>query len=324
MPELGRIKELFWGPQRSWTYGALEPDQVPDRIRIEKRQIEEDNFYLNIFLRSMRIACGRVLAKRFYGMVTSSISLSLMSQGNPVEFNVATSLTGLRNIDRQDKIIQKNHRLLGPVPYRGGDVEVEIGLFAVESNDVVTPYISLLEELSNAAGVSLVKQALPFVKIISDGVYSLLGVGNSNNLVVGLKNTYSNPTTGLFVVIAGPADDEPRINLRDLALDEEYLLLDKKKQPFKSYPYMVFSIDTTKSRTWFGIPEVANAHSELCQAIKAHNPKEDTITEYFNNFERILLTSPDILSAHAQQIADKVNRQQVAPTLKKIQQINKK
>ena len=220
----------------------------------------------------------------------------------------------------KDKIIQKNHRLLGPVPYRGGDVEVEIGLFAVESSNVVTPYIHLLEDLSKAAGVSLVQQALPFVNLISRGIYSLLGVGNRNNLVVGLKNTYPIATTGLFVVIAGPDKKKPRINLRDLALDEEYLLLDENREPFESYPYMVFSVHTTKSRTWFGIPEVANAYNELRQAIIAQYPKKDTITECFNKFERILLASPDILSAQSQQIADKVNRQQVAPALKLLQQ----
>ncbi|RZM18123.1 MAG: hypothetical protein EOO88_41565, partial [Pedobacter sp.] len=70
-----------------------------------------------------------------------------------------TAPTAMRDLDpnRLDRIIQSNYRLMGPVPYVGGDIRVEIGLLSVASADLAAPYLQLLETLSDKAGVSYIK-----------------------------------------------------------------------------------------------------------------------------------------------------------------------
>jgi len=314
MLKIEQIKSLFWETPKTWTYAGLEPKQTPNNKQLLIDKIEPDNYYLNIFIRSMRISKARILAKKFYAVATSSISLPIIDQLNKANFNVATSLAGLKNVKAKDKIIQMNHRILGPIPYRGGDLDIEIGLFAVESSNIVSPYINMLEGLSAAAGVSIVQQALPFVNLISKGIYSLLGAGEKNNLVVGIRNTYDTPTTGNFVVIAGPDPGKAKIKLKNIKLDEQYRLLNKNGDQYQDYPYIVFSIYTTKTRqTWFNIKKLADAYKKLIDATGV-KPAEE-VTKIFGDFKRALYLSPDILPEDAEQTAKKVYRQKVAPMI---------
>ena len=48
-----------------------------------------------------------------------------------------------------------DQRLLGPVPSMGGDLELKVGLFAVKSQDMLQPFLEILEDLSKAAGVGI-------------------------------------------------------------------------------------------------------------------------------------------------------------------------
>jgi hypothetical protein len=59
--------------------------------------------------------------------------------------------------------------------WRGGNLNVELGLFAVKSGNLLTPIVDFLSEISNAAGISFIGQAKPFLPLISKGMDLIAG-----------------------------------------------------------------------------------------------------------------------------------------------------
>lgn len=140
----------------------MSANQTPNREPI--RAIKSDSEYISIVLKSMRVVNVRVGFSKFYTTVHSYISLSHAS-GTRANFYVCTTPGQLEEFDKSnvDRIININKRLLGPVPYVGGDLNLELGLFSIKSADLIKPFVSLLTDISNLAGVSFIKAAEPYV-----------------------------------------------------------------------------------------------------------------------------------------------------------------
>jgi hypothetical protein len=184
---------VAWWPEilrkrtEDWIYAELSPDQVP--LPARSGEVEPESAYLSMFLRSARIVDVRRGLKRFYAVVHSTIKLP--HRTGDASFSVVVAPAALRDIDtdRLDRVIQLNQRLLGPVPYVGGDLEIEVGLFSVATSDLVGPYLELLETLSRTAGVAFIGSALPFVGPIVHGINLLAGGGDVTILEFGLSST---------------------------------------------------------------------------------------------------------------------------------------
>ncbi len=294
-------KDIWRKQATDWTFGVLGADQVPSGLK--SNQIEAHKAYVNIFVRSMRVVDVRKALKKFYGTVHSFITLPHIFD-QKAEFHALTTPTQLSNIDAQnvDRIIQMNHRLLGPVPYRGGDLKIELGLFSIESVDYAGPFLKILESIATAAGVSYINKAIPFLGPLNDGVNLLFGMGQGITLEVGLSNTFDKPTSGYFVIIRAPKN---KIDVKKLTLDTDNRLIDTTGEAITEYPYIVFSIEASEKReAWFDIPEIKTAYKVVIDAVRSGNAK--TTQEAFTVFKRITLTSPDLLIDDAERLVTKV------------------
>ncbi len=288
---------------QQWTYAPLEADQVPDQLG--HNPIQAEQAYISIFLRSMRVVNVRTALKKFYGTVHSYISLPYLSLGSRAQFHVLITPSNLKDVDAShiDRVISVNRRLLGPVPYRGGDVEVELGLFSVESVDLAGPFLSVLEGLSSAAGVSFINVALPFVGPLLQGVNLLAGTQGNTILEIGLASTFDKPTTGYFLIMRAPKGTVNTANLR--VQSGGFGLVDATGQPLAQYPYMVISIEaSTRREDWFQIPELGTTYNDLKQAIIKGSIQ--SVKEAQTVFNRTTLTCPDLITDDAQKLVEKV------------------
>lgn len=292
---------------QQWTYAPLDPQQVPDHLPHEL--IPANQVYLSIFLRSMRIVNVRRGMKKFYGVVHSFISLPHFSQtpNQKAQFHHLTTPSNLKDVDAShiDRVITVNERLLGPIPYRGGDLEVELGLFSIKSVDLAGPFLSVLEGLSRAANVSFVTLALPFVDPLLQGLNLLVGAQGDAILEVGLSRTFDKPKTGYVLIMRTPLGTVPITNLR--IQDEDYSLFDTTGHPLNKYPYMVISIETSRQREdWFSLPELARAYKELQEDVWEGRVKAAKNSQAV--FDRITLSSPDLLQEDAKRIVGEVDK----------------
>lgn len=285
----------------SWTFGALGADQVPDSLGHER--VEPESFYLSGFLRSMWVTDVRKGVARFYGTLHSHTSLPHLG-GALAEFQIIVTPPDLRDVDTSDanRFVTRNIRLFGPGPYRGGDLELELGLFSVRAGDLVGPFVDLLESMTGAAGVSLVGAARPFAEPVRRGFDLLMGTEGEAILEIGLSTVFSQPETGYFVIMRRRSDE---IDLSKIAVTDDYRLADENGRVFADFPYAVVAIEASPRRDdWFQIPELAGVYASLRDDVA--NGRLDTVKESLAVFNRTTLTSPDLLSRDALQLVERV------------------
>src|SRR6266700_6899944 len=140
--------------QKASTWACLEYGSATSGQENSAQVVSPNSGYLSIFLKALQLKNVRKGLVRFSGAVHSFISIPHLS-GNVGSFHVFTSPASLQKIDSKnaDRILVMDQRLLGPIPYRGGDVNVQVGLFSIKESDVTEAYIKVLELMSKAAGV---------------------------------------------------------------------------------------------------------------------------------------------------------------------------
>jgi hypothetical protein len=297
---MGWWSNLFKQKAEEWIFTALTAEQVPDEF-IVGETCSADDTYLEITLRSMRIVNVRVFASRFYGVVNSFINLNHLS-GAVGTFQMVTTPSELQKLDAKhvDRVIPCNIPLVGPIPYRGEKVSLELGLFSVKEEDLTAPFIKLLENMSRSAGVSVLSLATPYVEPLKEGMEAITGTGDDTILNIGITTTWNPPVNGWYLVMGGP---KGRVDTSSLMVTpNDFRLVDKKsQQPFKDYPYMLFTIKSKKERhDFFLLPYLKEAYQNLQKAVK--EGKRTDAEELMTVFKRAALTSDDLLVDDARRI----------------------
>ncbi|RZM27759.1 MAG: DNA/RNA non-specific endonuclease [Pedobacter sp.] len=299
------FKDIFTSPSKDWFYSPLPSAQAPSGN--DPRPVFPETEYLHIFLRSMRIVNIQKGLSKFYPTIHSHIEVG-HQQGTPAIFNTVTTPGNLQSFDSTgiDKVINISRRLLGPVPYQGGGIKLEVGLFSIKEENMAEPFIKLLTNMSTLAGVSFISAALPYVKPLEDGIALLTGSGKDSVLEIGLMTEYNEPKTGYYVVMRV---DKDGVDLSDLQIDpKDYRLTNKKGEAIKDYPYMVFEIIATPNREdWFNIPEVSLTYNSLRTSLKAGKLEE--AKDALALLKRTMYNSADLLLQDAGVIFKKIEEQ---------------
>ncbi|HEY6979074.1 MAG TPA: hypothetical protein VH396_22415 [Chitinophagaceae bacterium] len=295
---------IFKKRAEDWFYTRLPQNQTPNDIEIKEISANEE--YIKIYLKSLRIVNIRQGLARFYGVVHSFITIPHRG-GKEAEFNTVTTAGKLQELDPKniDRVLNIDKPLLGPIPYRGGKLDMEIGLFSIKSADLAAPFLNLLTKMSDLAGVSYIASALPYAEPLKDGINLLTGGADDTVLEIGISKTFEPINTGYYIVMRAPKEE---IAIKDLQIDNDYKLMDVNKNPIKDYPYLVFQIFTTKERTdWFNIPDIASSYKKLQDDVN----KGDftSADESLRFFKRIVLTSNDLIFSDARTIISKVEEE---------------
>lgn len=301
---MGWWSNIFRTRAEDWTYGPLSPTQVPDDLPHRKIVAEEE--YVDIYVHSLRVCNVRKGVSKFYGTVHSLISMPPYRPDEPAEFHALTTPQSLKNLDAKNlhRVVNLDIRVLGPAPYRGGDLEVELGLFSVKSADLADPFLSVLEELSQLAGVAFVAAAKPFVEPLKRGIGLLTGSGDANILEIGLAKTYNPAETGYFVVMRAHKGE---VTLEDLRLDDDGKLL-KGGAPVEDHPYVVIRIEASSKRSdWRLVPDVASSYRTLDEAVRRQNLPD--IHDALSALKVAAQLSPDLLSHDSARIFELVEEQ---------------
>lgn len=291
---------IFTKRSEDWTFSRLQPDQVPDEPK-QNLDIAPNSGYLTIQVKSFRVVNVRKLTKKFYGMIHSRVSM-LNIGGPDATFQTVSTPSELKLVDPRnlDRVITTNITLAKNTPYRGGEVNVQIGLFSVEEADLAGPFIDLLTDLANTAGVGIVKAALPFVEPIKKGVDAIVGSNDGSILEIGYATTLNPPKTGWFVIMRAPKEKNIAQSLK-VTPDDFRLVQKSDNQPVKDCPYFVFTVSASRENPeWYKISYLAESYKKLQDAIAASNI--DSAKEQFAIFKRAALTSDDLIREDAERL----------------------
>jgi hypothetical protein len=297
---MGILGDVWFKESEDWVFGGVESSTAP----LQPRAVAPKDEYLSVFLKSLRVKHVRKGLSKFFGAVHSFVSIPHLAQGR-AEFHVVTTPKNLQNVEADgiDNVIVLNKRLMGPTPYRGGDVEIELGLFSVKSGDYAGPFLQTLEALSDASGISFVGAAEPWIGVLKSGVKLLTGVSGGSGLEVGIAATLQSPQSGYYVVMRA---QKGTVDLANYQLDRDGRLAGRDGSPIRDYPYLVFSIEASDRRLdWFTIPELKKVHDMLKTSTESGNVLDTNVA--FANFRRTVLLSPDLLRQDAQKLVQEVD-----------------
>jgi hypothetical protein len=297
---VGIWSDLWLSESKDWAFSRIGGWSAGPVLQPKKS-------YVSVMIRQLHIVNVRVGFSRFYGTVQSHARLPHMS-GRAVEFTTVTTPTQLRDVPKKnlDRFVLSGQRLLGPVPFMGGDLELEIGLFSVKSQDMLKPYLDLLGELSKAAGVAVFSVAAPYLALLKRGVELLTAAEGGATLEIGVTATFDTLREGTYFVAR--LDSAGR-DISKFAVDDNFHLLDELGNPISDVPYIVFSIGQQGVREdWFMIPSIAKVYTKLNAVVEARSSFK-LVSSYQEHFNRVVRADPDILPDHADEIIDWVSKQ---------------
>lgn len=305
---MGWWNNIWKTRSEDWLFFELDSAQVPGGRISEK--VPVNSAYLSIFLKSMRITHVRKGLSKFYGTAHSFISLPHRSITEPAEFNVLTTPGKLKNVDADaiDHVIQMDRRLLGPIPYRGGDLDIEIGLFSIKSADLAEPFLNVLEQLSDLAGVSYVKAAKSFVQPLKNGIALLTG-SSGDTLEIGMARTFTEPRTGYFVVMRAPKGPDSNDIVMKVKVDpNDFKLVHPQPETIEEYPYMIIEVQYSSARDdWFRIPELHDVYQLLQSDVREGNYEK--VKQSLVVFKRTAIICDDLLQQDSVRLIELVEKE---------------
>lgn len=292
---LDGLHKLLWKQQEtSWLVGAVGApagELVPDR------------HYVNVTLEAMHIPYARKLSTTYYGVVRSKFSLVRKAHGR-VEYYRVAAPEHLKLVDPRRAGNAKLHRfrLLGPVPYRGGDLEFEIGLFSVAAQNLALPFINLAEQVAGLFGAGQFAAVGPAAGAVKSAFSLFEHDEGSVTHDLGLYGVKPNPACGLFGVV----DQAPEgCRLEDFTLSDGGVLCDAAGANVQS-PYLVVRVwGTTERDDYDDIPEIAEAHESINAALR--EPDRERARKAFESFRHRTLVCADLLMDDAERIVAKVD-----------------
>ena len=260
-----------------------------------------DQCYVDLFVESMWLPQARHLTGFYHAMAHVYSTLTVLGQSDG-EIAFVSTPSELAKLDAGSlaKVITQSKRALGPVPWRGGDLGLEIGLFSVKERDLTTPFLDMVTAVSNAAGVGFLSAAAPFVPLVRQGVEMITGTIGSAELEVGLDTTLRAPVTGYTAIVAA---DTGALDTKLLSVDvnDHRLLLNGKD--LREFPWMVFSIGSTNRKDNFGeIPELKVPWADFIAAVRRR--KRADAADALSLFRVVALTSSDLILTDAQRLVD--------------------
>jgi hypothetical protein len=266
--------------------------------------IEPDACYVELYIESLRLKTARKFATQFQGVVYSFVTLSREGEPN-AQLAAISKPEKLAALDKDsvDKVITVSKQIMGAIPWRGGSLNLELGLFSVKSGNLLAPMVDFVTQVSNAAGVSFVGQVKPFLPLITKGMDLIAGQAGDTALEVALDSTLQLTKSCAYAIIASPKSE---LDGKKLTIDpnDRKLLLEGKPL---DRAYCVFSIRRSLQKADFGeIPELKERYSALQSAIRSNDLKaaRDALTA----FRLTAITSPDLIPSDARRLIERATQ----------------
>jgi hypothetical protein len=267
-------------------------------------EICADKSYFIIRLSEVYLARSRTLWRKFYPVVHA---WDATETGQEHGLAAPTQLQQVSG-SGLDRVVTLNARLIGPTPYRGGDVSLVTGLYAVPGDDVAQALVSTISALTALTGVAVPVGSI--AKVVTDGVDKILGL-DKTTLRLGVSDTFYPGNvlrTGFHVGLgARPSDvDFSRLWLRDGHLVKGPDPFAAK--PYEDHDYIVVELERREVRAdWPALPGMAELQERLEGIMKLPHStvafKRERLAEFWPEVVQALTSSPHLTSANANFIA---------------------
>lgn len=225
---------------------VLRPFFYADKeARPQELVVEE--VYIRLRLARMFLKHRRVLFQTKYPVVNALMRFAGLDGKVEVNFVVKPELAGDGEESDLDDVVTLDQTLLGPMLYRGGDLELMLGLYSAPADDWAKRFISLAEGISQLTLNATLTTAISMASAIKTSIVDSMS-GDGLDLKFGLdkelkENDWLAP--GYVVMISAP---EEEIDFEQLAVKDGELQT-KQGKVYDDHDYIVLGIEVTSQRS---------------------------------------------------------------------------
>ena len=199
-----------------------------------------------------------------------------------------------------------NTTLLGPVPYRGGELCLFLGLFKVPAEDATCGVLSFAENLVKEFKITPLCQYLEAAKTIKTGLSALLGM-NTIQMRLGRRSVFTGTEGGInslkpgfLVYLRGNLSPEEEASLW-VEKDKLY----KKDQrnhlsKYNSSDYCLIKLSAFKKRDDYALLGFEQGFNQVLEQID--NLQEEVAIFFLKSLLKNIRESPDLTPEHRENL----------------------
>ena len=269
---------------------VLRPYFFADK-EAQPQELVIEEVYLRLRLARMFLKHRRVLFQTKYPVVNSLMRFSGLNGKVEVNFVAKPELAGDGDESKLDDIVTLDQTLLGPILYRGGDLELMLGLYSAPADDWAKRFIALAEGISQLTLNATLTTAISMASAIKSSIEDSMS-GDGLDLKLGLdkelkENEWLAP--GYLVMIAAP---ENEVDVGQLTVKDGELMT-KQGAVYNDHDYIVLAIEVTRQRSdWQSLGYGFLWQGLLKTAAEADDIKN--VKDAYLTFTGAVMASPDL------------------------------
>lgn len=261
--------------------------------------------YLTIEVESLWITHIRKVLSKFYGAMYGRAELGNEEKGKIV-FSVFDAVADAKELDAAhlDRIVQGPYKLVDAVPYRGGGVDVAMGLFSIKSADLAAPYLQLLKSVSKVAGAALLPQAELVANLVHEGATVITG---GDSIEVGRHGHFEPIELGRYLVMRASPNE---VKLSELRYDTAKRTLNRGEKIVTEYPYFILRLSAASTRDHFwDLPDLKEPFVAMKEQFRKAPTDYEANLKALERFRAVAELSPNLLAEHAKKLSDDVAKE---------------
>lgn len=269
MPNLfDMIDKLFREQNHQMAWGRVAPEHVIGAGPQSAFKSNDD--YVLVRLGSMFLRNNRELWLKLSPLVHATVALRGQREARSESAVIGPAQFGDLAVASADRSVVLNQRLAGPAVWRGGDLDIAAGLFAVPKDQAAAALLETLGQLSQL-GVPGLKQALDIANIVRSGVEGLIGL-NGTRPVLGVKVSLSDTASAGPCMLAGVAAPAGAVDFNRLWVREGRLYTGTSAQqlkPLEDYDHLLVAVERGLPRQdWRGLPSLTPHEAKFAAALR--------------------------------------------------------
>jgi hypothetical protein len=317
MPTLTDLLDAIWRtPNRQMAWGRIQANHVVGAQA--PATFVANNDYVVVKLSSMYLKNSRILWLKLSPLAHATVTLNGLKAPQSQTAVIGPAQFGDLSAAPTERSVVLRQRLAGPAVWRGGDLQVAAGLFAVPKDQAAGALMDTLGQLA-ALAVPGLKQGTEIARVVKSGVEGLIGL-NGTKPVLGVKDALGDPTTAaagtsaapcILVAIAAP---QTEVDLARLWVREARLWEGTSADALTIYErndYLLVEIERGPARQdWRGLPSFTPHEAEFDTVLRAADLTQDAaaaqLNKVFAAFDADLISESDLTDPDKDRIRGEV------------------
>ena len=286
--------------------------EAPERIKGI-----EPSHYLTVYANAMSLDWSKRYWRRYFASVRSYMTLvdPETRERKMVTYVGQPNVFQQKHTSDSERILLFNERLLGPTPYLGGGLEMDVGLVKARLADeeLSQPFFKLLSAVSSLTGVSLPSRSNEYSVALKQGIENALGV-RDNILQVSYSTFLESPRPGIYILYKRHGDGvAPTQADFDQVLDSWLDPTDKNpprvvqaspEGPLGEASLLVLTVKLSKRRDdWQSLPGIRGPLVALEQKRASWGKKPGEVAKAAHeNFKKAVAASPHLIPSQRAEI----------------------